>query len=157
MIDSEGYRANICIVICNTKKQVLWCCRVGKKKGWQFPQGGLKQNESEQEGLYRELLEELGLNPDQVAIIAQTKSWLKYDLPKKYQRRDKKPLCIGQKQKWFLLQLTTEESHINFNHTAHPEFSEWKWVSYTHPLTEVISFKRDVYQQALAELEPFLP
>jgi len=157
VIDAEGYRANVGIIICNDKKQLLWCQRIGSKKGWQFPQGGIHKNETEKNALYRELEEELGLLPDHVNVLACSQGWLKYKLPKRYQRPHKKPLCIGQKQKWFLLQLIADESLIKLDQSNKPEFSDWHWVNYWHPVSEVIRFKHDVYLQALTELEAFLP
>ena len=37
--------------------------------------------------MYRELYEEIGLKKNDVLIIGKTKEWLKYELPKKYQRK----------------------------------------------------------------------
>jgi putative (di)nucleoside polyphosphate hydrolase len=67
-------------------------------------------------------------------------------------RHGSKPLCIGQKQKWFLLQLIGDEKLIRFDRGSHPEFDHWRWVSYWYPIRNVIDFKRDVYRNALAEL-----
>ncbi len=151
MIDSDGFRFNVGIVIFNDRGQLLWARRVGQKS-WQFPQGGLDEGESAEQALYRELKEEVGLSPDDVEIVAQTGAWLPYTLPKRYQRSGSMPLCIGQKQKWFLLYLRCPETHIDVKHHTPQEFDGWRWVSYWYPLSHVISFKREVYQQALVEL-----
>lgn len=101
--------------------------------------------------MYRELHEEVGLKPEHVSVIATTKHWLRYKLPKRYIRHDSKPVCIGQKQKWFLLKLTAEESAVDLLHSLHPEFDDWRWVSYWYPVRQVVSFKRDVYRKVMKE------
>lgn len=151
MIDSDGYRQNVGIVICNRLGKLLWAKRIGQS-GWQFPQGGIKADESLEQALYRELDEEVGLAEDDVTVLHQTSDWLHYRLPKNFIRRHQDPLCIGQKQKWFLLGLEAEESKIMLTKYDQPEFDEWRWVSYWYPVNQVIDFKRDVYRQALKEL-----
>ena len=101
MIDADGFRPNVGIVVLGPNKQVLWAKRVGQD-AWQFPQGGIQRGESPEDALYRELHEELGLKQHDVEVMGCTQGWLRYRLPLRYIRRNKKPLCIGQKQKWFL-------------------------------------------------------
>ena len=122
----------------------------------QFAQGGVDPGESSEQAMFRELTEEIGLGKEDVKILGSTKDWLRYRLPNRYIRHDSLPLCIGQKQKWFLLRLTGPESAIHFDATGHPEFDHFMWVSYWYPLRQVISFKRDVYRRALVELMPCL-
>ena len=155
MIDSDGYRSNVGIIVANRHGQVLWARRVGQN-AWQFPQGGIKKHESLRRALYRELHEELGLMSDSVQIIAQTKAWLRYELPQSFLRKSQRPLCIGQKQRWFLLGLTDMGDGVRLDADPKPEFDKWKWVSYWRPSYEVVFFKRQVYQCALRELRPFL-
>lgn len=155
MIDSEGFRSNVGIVICNREGQLLWARRKGHDS-WQFPQGGINAGETPEQTLFRELREETGLQRHDVRLLGSTRDWLRYRLPSKYVRHDSKPLCIGQKQRWFLLQMQSDESHIEFNITDHPEFDAWMWVNYWYPVRQVIAFKRDVYRQALSELLPIL-
>lgn len=155
VIDDEGFRLNVGIIVCNSEGQLLWARRVGQD-AWQFPQGGILPNENPEQAVYRELWEEVGLTHQDVRLLAGTRDWLYYRLPKRMIRHGNKPLCIGQKQRWFLLRLTGTENNIRFNQTEKPEFDHWRWVDYWHPLTEVISFKKDVYQSALTELEPAL-
>lgn len=155
VIDEEGFRANVGIILANDNGQVLWARRVGQD-AWQFPQGGIAANETPEEALYRELHEEVGLQPHDVRIIGCTKGWLKYRLPKRFLRYRSKPLCIGQKQKWFLLMLTSNEECVSFQYGNPPEFDDWRWVNYWYPLDKVVSFKRDVYRKALKELAPQL-
>ena len=155
MIDSEGFRANVGIILTNDQGQVFWARRIGMD-AWQFPQGGIKKNESPKMAMYRELKEEIGLEPDHVELINSTDDWLRYWLPKRYIRQNKGPLCIGQKQIWYLLKLTADETYLDLSYTSEPEFDSWKWVDFWRPVEEVISFKRQVYQQALKQLQPFI-
>ena len=161
MIDFDGYRPNVGIVICNRKGQVLWAKRYGQNS-WQFPQGGINDNESAEQAMYRELYEEIGLQPKDVKVLYASKHWLRYKLPKRLLRYDSKPMCIGQKQRWFLLQLVGDEKNINMNTTKSPEFDGWRWVSFWYPVRQVVSFKRDVYRRVMKEFaaillnEPFI-
>lgn len=154
MIDEKGFRPNVGIILCNSQGQVLWARRVGGRNAWQFPQGGIKQGETPKQALFRELQEEVGLKKSDVEILACTRGWLHYRLPRRFVRKDQKPVCIGQKQKWFLLQLQADEDAIHFNNGHKPEFDGWRWASYWYPLNEVVSFKSDVYRKALKELSP---
>ncbi|CBL43719.1 Probable (Di)nucleoside polyphosphate hydrolase [gamma proteobacterium HdN1] len=156
MIDEEGFRPNVGIILANPQGQVLWAKRVGQQDAWQFPQGGINDNENPEDALFRELWEEVGLTEASVDVIACTRGWLKYRLPRKFLRHRSKPLCIGQKQKWFLLRMNGEDSAVTFQQGSPPEFDDWRWVSYWYPLQEVVSFKRDVYRRALTELAPSL-
>lgn len=151
MIDKDGFRPNVGIMIANAKGDLLWAKRVGQSS-WQFPQGGINDGESTEEAMYRELYEEIGLRPEAVEIIANTRGWLRYRLPERMIRKDSTPTCIGQKQKWFLLNLIEDENNINVLNNDKPEFDYWRWVSYWYPLGQVVSFKRDVYRRALKEL-----
>ncbi|MEM7034976.1 MAG: RNA pyrophosphohydrolase [Chloroflexota bacterium] len=155
MIDSEGFRLNVGIILSNQKGQLFWAKRIGQN-AWQFPQGGMKHNESPEDALFRELNEEVGLTQNDVDIVGQTQKWLRYRLPQHLIRYHRRPLCIGQKQRWFMLRLTSDESHVKLDLTRHPEFDGWRWVDYWYPLEEVVFFKRKVYARALQELQSCL-
>lgn len=155
MIDFDGYRPNVGIVICNRKGQVLWAKRCGQNS-WQFPQGGINDNESAEQAMYRELHEEVGLQPKDVRLLYVSKHWLRYKLPKRLLRYDSKPMCIGQKQRWFLLQLVSDEKNINMQTTKSLEFDGWRWVSFWYPVRQVVSFKRDVYRKVMKEFASIL-
>jgi len=150
VIDSEGFRHGVGIILVNAKRQLFLAKRIGKP-AWQFPQGGMHETETAEEAMYRELKEEIGLSPESVKILASTKRWLRYRLPKRLIRQHSQPLCIGQKQKWFLLRMVGPDEDINLTETDSPEFDSWAWVSYWYPLTQVVAFKRRVYSMAMKE------
>lgn len=154
LIDRHGFRANVGIVVADGRGRVLWARRNGQD-AWQFPQGGIHEGESPQDAMYRELFEEVGLKPEDVELVGQTQGWLRYKLPEGLIRKNSSPLCIGQKQKWFLLRMLAEDQKVTFNNTnERPEFDHWEWVSYWYPLGKVVAFKRDVYRRAMHELSP---
>ncbi len=155
MIDVNGYRANVGIILRNQSGELLWAKRIGQD-AWQFPQGGISENESPEEAMYRELQEEIGLCIDDVAIVARTRGWLRYRLPKRLVRHYSNPVCIGQKQIWFMLNLVGDENKVRFDLTENPEFDFWRWIDYWSPLKEVVAFKRNVYKRALKEFESYV-
>lgn len=156
-MDSDGFRPNVGIVITNAQGQLLWARRIGGQDAWQFPQGGMDADESAEQALYRELYEEVGLEPDDVRILGRTKGWLRYRLPRRLRRHNSTPGFVGQKQKWFLLEMLCDEDKVDMNQGPKPEFDGWRWVSYWFPLHQVVDFKREVYRRALKELVTFLP
>lgn len=155
MIDEDGFRFNVGMILCNPDGKVFWARRVGKNV-WQFPQGGMLPDETPEQAVIRELHEEVGLGADDVEIVGCTTEWLRYRLPKRLIRPDVSPLCIGQKQRWFALRLVGSEQRVQLDCTESPEFDHWKWVNYWHPLREVASFKRKVYEHAMNELQPLI-
>ena len=150
----KNSKDNVGIIVANDQGQVLWARRVGQD-AWQFPQGGIRANESPKEALYRELEEEIGLLPDHVEIVGKTRGWLRYKLPKRL-RRSNNSAFVGQKQKWFLLKMLAEDQLVQFDKSDKPEFDFWQWVSYWYPLGQVVAFKQDVYRRAMKELAPYL-
>jgi len=151
VIDSDGFRANVGIVLMRDAGDVFLGRQVGGR-GWQFPQGGVTAGESLEQAVYRELHEEVGLSPSDVDLIGQTEHWLRYRLPAKYVRRNRHPMCIGQKQRWFLFGLKSRDAQFDFTRTHEPEFDQYRWVNFWEPVREVIYFKRAVYVRALTEL-----
>ena len=150
-IDADGFRANVGIVLIREDRQVFLGGRTGGR-GWQFPQGGVQQRETPEEALYRELKEEVGVDPQDVKLVAGPRGWLRYRLPKQYVRKNSHPPCIGQKQRWFLREFTGSEDRFDLGSNGEPEFESWRWVDYWTPVREVIYFKRAVYARALDEL-----
>lgn len=139
------------IILSDGGGRLLWAKRIGQD-AWQFPQGGINDGESPEHALYRELFEEVGLRDSDVELLAQTRGWLRYRLPRRFVRRHTRPICVGQKQKWFLLRLATDPGNIRFDCGDKPEFDNWRWVNYWYPVRQVVDFKRGVYRKALKEL-----
>lgn len=155
MIDKDGYRPNVGIVLCNARNEVFWGKRV-RQNAWQFPQGGIKPGESPEQAMYRELHEEIGLLPQHVRILGRTRNWLRYDVPREWMRRNWDGHYRGQKQIWYLLRLIGRDCDVCLRATDHPEFDAWRWSAYWEPVESVVAFKREVYRQALTELEKYL-
>jgi putative (di)nucleoside polyphosphate hydrolase len=153
LIDRHGFRTNVGIVLMHReqREQVFLGRRTGGR-GWQFPQGGVRAGESLEQAVYRELGEEIGVEQADVELVGQTGHWLRYRLPPRYVRRNQQPVCIGQKQRWFLLRLRKADVAFDFGRTSDPEFDQWRWAPYWEPVKEVIYFKRPVYARALTEL-----
>jgi putative (di)nucleoside polyphosphate hydrolase len=157
VIDRQGYRPNVGIILCNDAGEVFWARRTGEDS-WQFPQGGIRQNETPEQALYRELAEEVGLGPEHVEVIGRTDSWLRYRIPRRYLRHNgrRRPRCIGQKQLWYLLKLVGQEQAVCLDSTDKPEFDSWRWINYWETVDLVIPFKRFVYRKALEQLIPLI-
>ena len=164
MLDREGYRPNVGIVLINQRNEVFWGKRVGQHS-WQFPQGGIQHGENPEQAMFRELHEEIGLKPQQVQIIGRTREWLRYDVPAEFlrrsnntqpNRRSSRQSYRGQKQIWFLLRMVGRDSDVCLRASDHPEFDAWRWSPYWIPLDVVIDFKREVYELALSELARYI-
>lgn len=155
MLDRDGFRPNVGIILCNASNQVFWGKRI-REHAWQFPQGGINYGESPEQAMYRELMEEVGLKPEHVKILGRTKDWLRYEVPTSWIKREWRGSYRGQKQIWYLLRLLGRDSDVSLRATSHPEFDAWRWSDYWVPLEAVIEFKRGVYQQALVELARIL-
>ena len=150
-IDEEGFRANVGIILTDDDGKLLLGGRISNK-GWQFPQGGMLVGEEPTVAMYRELREEVGLEQHDVELLGVTQDWIRYRLPDKFVRRHSKPLCIGQKQRWFMLRLNCDSDKLRFDLGEEAEFDRVRWVDYWRPVNDVIYFKRRVYAQALHEL-----
>ncbi|MGC7404966.1 RNA pyrophosphohydrolase [Pandoraea pneumonica] len=155
MLDREGFRPNVGIILLNARNEVFWGKRLGEHS-WQFPQGGIKYGETPEQAMFRELHEETGLKPEHVKIIGRTRDWLRYEVPDKFIKREVRGHYRGQKQIWFLLRMVGRDCDICLRATDHPEFDAWRWNEYWVPLDAVIEFKREVYQLALNELSRYL-
>ena len=155
MLDRDGYRPNVSIVIVNSRNEVFWGKRI-REHSWQFPQGGIKHGESPEQAMFRELYEEVGLRPEHVQVITRTREWLRYDVPKHWVKREWRSTYRGQKQIWYLLRLIGRDTDISLRASGHPEFDAWRWTDFWVPLESVIEFKRGVYKAALNELADIL-
>ena len=145
---SSGYRPGVGIMLLNHQNEVL----VGQRAdtpvdAWQMPQGGIDKDEEPRDAAFRELREEIGTEKAQ--IIAESKAWLRYDLPPELRKRwDDR--WRGQQQKWFVMRFQGIDADINVA-TEHPEFSAWKWVVIDHLPDLIVSFKLQLYLDLLQE------
>jgi putative (di)nucleoside polyphosphate hydrolase len=155
MLDRDGFRPNVGIILLDDDGQVFWAKRT-RGSGWQFPQGGINKDETAEEAMFRELYEEIGLKPKHVDVLGCTPEWLHYQLPKKFMKKDSDPAFVGQKQVYYLLKLLEHESKVDFNCTSSPEFQCYRWVDFWYPAHNVIHFKRKVYKRALRMLAPLV-
>ena len=155
MIDRDGYRPNVAIVLVNSRNQVFWGKRI-KEHAWQFPQGGIKQGETPEQAMFRELHEETGLEPQHVRVLGRTRDWLHYNVPNHWVKREWRGTYKGQKQIWFLLRLVGRDCDISLRASGHPEFDAWRWHDYWVPLESVIDFKRESYRLGLEQLAEYL-
>ena len=163
MLDKEGYRPNVGIILANQRNEVFWGKRV-HQHAWQFPQGGIQAGETPLQAMYRELEEEIGLQRAHVRILGRTREWLRYEVPERWARRQRETKDAarqaaayrGQKQIWYLLRMVGRDCDVRLRASGHPEFDAWRWHDYWVPLETVIDFKREVYRQALIELHRYL-
>ena len=151
-IDAEGFRANVGIVLIRDDRQVFLGGRTGGR-GWQFPQGGVRRNEAPEEALYRELKEEIGLERADVELVAATRNWLRYRLPRQYVRTQQQS-ALHRSEAALVPAAASSAPRIACTSIPpmQPEFERWRWVDYWTPVREVIYFKRAVYARALDEL-----
>ncbi|MSN96981.1 RNA pyrophosphohydrolase [Campylobacter sp. FMV-PI01] len=143
----NSYRPNVAAVILSKnyplEKEIFIAKRIDIKNIWQFPQGGIDDGETPQMALLRELKEEIGTN--EIEIISEYPSWLKYDFPKNARVRLKP--YIGQTQKYFLVRLK-EDANINLS-TKHPEFNEYKFIGVDEIFDCIGHFKKNIYKKVL--------
>ena len=147
----QGYRPNVAMVVLNSKNKVLICRRTNTKT-WQFPQGGVDNNENLEKAMYRELLEEVGLRKDDVQYIGESDDTIIYDIPKTIRSKVLGGKFKGREQKWFLLRIKNDDHEIRLDYEAFPEFDTFEWVSFWQPIDRIVDFKREAYRKALSEL-----
>ena len=124
-------------------------------EAWQMPQGGIDDGEDAETAAIRELGEEIGVTPDQVALIAVAPGEFYYDLPPELVGQVWKGKWRGQRQRWFLFRFLGEDSDVNIA-TAHPEFSTWRWIDPTDLPRLIVPFKKELYEQVLAAFAEYL-
>jgi putative (di)nucleoside polyphosphate hydrolase len=146
---NDGYRRGVGIMLLNGRNEVF----VGQRsdaqgEAWQMPQGGIDEHEEPRDAAFRELNEEIGT--DKAQIIAESKEWLRYELPPELAGKAWGGRWHGQQQKWFVMRFLGSEADINIA-TEHPEFSAWKWVAIEHLAGLIVSFKRQLYLDVVQE------
>jgi putative (di)nucleoside polyphosphate hydrolase len=153
MNEESNYRLNVGLIIVNNYGKVLICKRKNSNQ-WQFPQGGIDEGESPIEAAKREIFEEVGIKPSKIKVLGKIKDWVKYEIPKELAKKSfKKKGIVGQKQKWFIFKIKSEAC-ISFVNDPDNEFDDFAWVSYWRPIALIVSFKKEVYRNVLAELLP---
>ncbi len=140
---SVFFRANVGAVVIDAQGRVLALQRRGRPGAWQMPQGGLEEGEEPAEAAQRELSEETGLSPRDVALVAEHPRWLAYELPPEMRRER---LGRGQVQKWFLFRLRPG-ARVDLSRATDPEFDDHKWTTLDALIDEVWIVRRDVYRQ----------
>jgi putative (di)nucleoside polyphosphate hydrolase len=140
----NGYRKNVAAIIINKDKKVLMCEHAWIDGAWQFPQGGVEKDESEEKAILRELFEEIGTK--NFKVISEMKGYIKYVLPYNMRERFK---FTGQEQKYFLLYFHGDDSEFRYDNQEKPEFKAFEWVEYEEPPKRVIYFKKLAYFEAL--------
>ena len=152
-MNDKSYRKNVGLIVLNQKNKLLLCRRKDQKT-WQFPQGGIDSGESPQAAAFRELFEEVGIHKREVKVVKKSDHWFDYDLPEKYQKRsDTMRKFKGQTQKGFMFKANTE-LNVSLCNDVQQEFVDYKWVSFWYPLSHIVLFKKDVYQNVLNEFLP---
>lgn len=152
--ENPSYRKGVGMILVNKDNKVFVAQRVDtRENAWQMPQGGIGRNEETDQAMLRELQEEIGTR--NVEIIVKSKKWYRYDFPEDLAKKLWSGKYKGQEQLWYILRFRGEDKEININ-THHPEFRDWKWVDISEVSSLIISFKRDLYEEVIADLWPFI-
>ncbi|MEQ8355306.1 MAG: RNA pyrophosphohydrolase [Kiloniellaceae bacterium] len=156
-IEKLPYRPCVGMLLLNAEGRVFVGRRIDSAKEadniWQMPQGGIDKGETPVQAVLRELEEEIGTN--KAVIVAESRQWLRYDLPPHLVGKIWKGRYRGQDQRWFALRFLGVDADINLA-TKHPEFDAWQWVDLEDLPQMVIPFKRDTYLAVVAEFRELL-
>ena len=146
---AQGYRPGVGIMLLDTRNRVFVARRIDiAVENWQMPQGGIDEGETPRQAALRELKEEIGT--DKADILAESRRWLRYDVPREVSRNLWGGRYRGQIQKWFALRFTGLDQDVNLA-TAHPEFDAWRWIETAELPELIVPFKRQLYLDVLAE------
>lgn len=147
-LSAKPYRRGVGVVLVNEDGKVFVAQRIDTNEpAWQLPQGGIDKGEDPLKAAFRELEEETGVS--EAEVIAETKEWLRYDLPRDLQEKVWKGKYRGQEQRWYLMRFAGRDDDINID-TDHREFSAWKWTDLSSLPEMIVSFKKDLYRQIVA-------
>lgn len=145
------YRPCVGVMLINQDGFIFTGERLDTPGAWQMPQGGIDKGETPEDAAVRELKEETGVAQELVTIQSRTADWVLYDLPPHLLGKVWRGKYAGQKQIWFKMLFTGNDSAINIQ-TKHPEFRRWKWSDPEDVIVEIVDFKRPVYSVVLSEL-----
>ena len=155
-LDALPYRPCVGIMLINAQGLIFAAQRIDSRQpAWQMPQGGIDPGENPGLAALRELEEEISVTPDLVAPLAETRDWLRYDIPPEMVPNIWGGKFRGQKQRWFLMRYLGRDDQIDLA-TSHPEFSEWRWIAADDMLAAIVPFKREIYQQVISEFRDWL-
>jgi len=157
-LKAEGlpYRPCAGVMLLNADGQVFVGARIDSKLGaWQMPQGGIDEGEDARAAAYRELEEETGVVKNLTEFLAEAPRELTYDLPDELIGKVWGGRFRGQRQKWFLLRFTGDDSDVNIA-TDHPEFHAWQWAAPADLPDLIVPFKSELYRRLLVEFADYL-
>jgi len=143
------FRSGVGIMLLNQHDDIFVGRRTRTPGGtWQMPQGGIDDGEKPLAAALRELREETGT--DNIQVLAESETWLRYELPPDLIGKAWQGRWRGQQQKWFAMRYLGRDADINIA-TEHPEFSAWRWVPAPGLPNLIVSFKRQVYLDVLEQ------
>lgn len=154
---SGYFRANVGILIINSRGQVLAAERAEIEGAWQLPQGAIDPGEEEAEAAVREMQEEVGFSDEDVETLLRPlgthPGWFAYQLPKD---RWSRKCGRGQTQKFFGYRYLGDDERLNEVFSRSEEFSNWKWIRFSDLIEETWEVRRPVYRAVVREFSGYL-
>ena len=145
------YRPCAGIMLINRSGKVFVGQRLDTRtEAWQMPQGGIDDGEEAELAALRELEEETGISRNLVTILARSAEEYFYDLPEELVGKLWHGKWRGQRQTWFLMRFTGEDSDVDIA-TDHQEFRAWQWIDPQELPVLIVPFKEKLYRNIIAE------
>lgn len=143
------FRPNVAALMVRPGGQLLICERWMIPGAWQFPQGGVDAGETPEQALFREVREEIGLEPRHYEVVAQRGGY-RYLYPVEIRgKKLRKHGSHGQEQTYFLCRLHSDSPPVNVHQRAR-EFSAFRWIEPGEfDLDWLPDFKREVYREVM--------